>query len=74
MMYYWTLQTIVTDAYYHKRKEIINKLNINSLRKNAVMRKKQTSIPYKYLPFLYLSPVSSIWLIKTKNKLLKLLK
>lgn len=74
MMYYWTLQTIVTDAYYPKRKEIIDKLDIKSLRKNAVMRKKRTSIPYKYLPFLYLSPIASIWIIKTKNKLLELLK
>lgn len=74
MMYYWTLPTIATDAYYPKRKEIINRLEIKSLRRNALMRKKQTSIPYKYLPFLYLPPAASIWLIKTKNKLFQLLK
>lgn len=74
MMYYWTLQTIATDAYYHKRKEIIDKLGIENLRKNALLRKKQTSIPYKYLPFIYLPSVASIWLTKYKIILIQKLK
>lgn len=74
MMYYWTLQTIATDAYYPKRKEIIDKLGIENLRKNALLRKKRTSIPYKYLPFIYLPPVASIWLTKYKIILIQKLK
>lgn len=74
MMYYWTLQTITTDAYYNKRKEIINKLGIKNLRKNTLIRKRQTSVPYKHLPFLYLSPTTSIWLTKYMNKLIQILK
>lgn len=74
MMYYWTLQTIATDAYYPKRKEIIDKLGIENLRKNTLIRKKQTSVPYKCLPFLYLSPTTSIWLTKYMNKLIQILK
>lgn len=74
MMYYWTLQTIATDAYYPKRKEIIDKLEIKDLRKNTLIREKQTSIPNKYLPFLYLSPIASIWLTRTKYKLIHILK
>jgi len=74
MMYYWTLQTIATDAYYPKRKEIIDKLEIKNLRKNTLIREKQTSIPNKYLPFLYLSPIASIWLTRTKYKLIHILK
>lgn len=74
MMYYWTLQTIATDAFYNKRKEIIDKLGIKNLRKNTLIRKKQTSVPYKCLPFLYLSPTTSIWLTKYMNKLILNLK
>lgn len=74
MMYYWTLQTIATDAYYPKRKEIINMLGIESLRKNTLLRKKQTSIPYKCLPFIYLPPAASIWLTKYKIILIQKLK
>ena len=74
MMYYWTLQTIAIDAYYPKRKEIIDKLGIENLRKNALLRKKRTSIPYKYLPFIYLPPVASIWLTKYKIILIQKLK
>lgn len=74
MMYYWTLQTIATDSYYLKRKEIIDKLSIENLRKNALLRKKQTSIPYKCLPFIYLPPAASIWLTKYKIILIQKLK
>ena len=74
MMYYWTLQTIATDAYYPKRKEIIDKLGIENLRKNVLLRKKQTSIPYKCLPFIYLPPIVSIWLTKYKIILIQKLK
>lgn len=74
MMYYWTLQTIATDAFYHKRKEIIDKLGIKNLRKNTLIRKKQTSVPYKCLPFIYLPPAASIWLTKYKIILIQKLK
>ena len=74
MMYYWTLQTIATDAYYPKRQEIIDMLGIESLRKNTLLRKKQTSIPYKCLPFIYLPPAASIWLTKYKIILIQKLK
>lgn len=74
MMYYWTLQTIAIDAYYPKRKEIIDKLGIENLRKNALLRKKRTSIPYKCLPFIYLPPAASIWLTKYKIILIQKLK
>lgn len=74
MMYYWTLQTIATDAYYNKRKELIDQLGIKNFRKSTLIRKKQTSVPYKCLPFLYLSPTTSIWLTKYMNKLIQILK
>lgn len=74
MMYYWTLQTIATNAFYHKRKEIIDKLGIKNLRKNTLIRKKQTSVPYKCLPFIYLPPAASIWLTKYKIILIQKLK
>lgn len=74
MMYYWTLQTVATEAFYPKRKEIVEQLGINDLRKNASIRKKQTSIPCKYLPFIYLSPAISIWLIRNKNILVQKIK
>ena len=74
MMYYWTLQTVATEAFYPKRKEIVEQLDINDLRKNASIRKKQTSIPCKYLPFIYLTPAISIWLIRNKNILVQKIK
>lgn len=74
MMYYWTLQTVATEAFYPKRKEIVEQLGINDLRKNASIRKKQTPIPCKYLPFIYLSPAISIWLIRNKNILVQKIK
>lgn len=74
MMYYWTLQTVATEAFYPKRKEIVEQLDINDLRKNASIRKKQTSIPCKYLPFIYLPPAISIWLIRNKNILVQKIK
>ena len=74
MMYYWTLQTVATEAFYPKRKEIVEQLGINDLRKNASIRKKQAPIPCKYLPFIYLSPAISIWLIRNKNILVQKIK
>lgn len=74
MMYCWTLQTIATDVYYPKRKEIEFQLSLDTLRKNALIRKKQTVVPYKYLPYLYLSPAVSIWLIRNRNKFIQKLK
>lgn len=74
MMYYWTLQTVATEAFYPKRKEIVEQLGINDLRENASIRKKQTPIPCKYLPFIYLSPAISIWLIRNKNILVQKIK
>ncbi len=74
MMYYWTLQTVATEAFYPKRKEIVEQLGINDLRKNASIRKKRTSIPCKYLPFIYLPPTISIWLIRNKNILVQKIK
>lgn len=74
MMYYWSLKTIATDAFYPKRKEIINQLGVEDLRKKTLRRKKHISIPYKYFPFFNFSPVASIWLTRAIIKLIQRLK
>ena len=75
-MYCRTLNNMATDEYFPKRKEMGNHLDLGSMRKKALMRKKQNSIqvPRKYLLCLYLPPTVSIWLTNKWYKLILKLK
>lgn len=74
MMYYWTLSTVASDVYYPRRKEIVRQLALEDLKKRTMVRMRQASVSYRYLPFICLSPAISIWLVRNKNRMILMLK
>lgn len=73
MMYYWTLSTL-SEAYYHKRRDIIEVLGLIELRKKTVKRLSQASVNKRYYPFILLTPDVAVRLLRAKNRIMIALK
>lgn len=73
MMYYWTLSTL-SEAYYHKRRDVIEVLGLIELRKKTAKRLSQASVNKRYYPFILLTPDVAVRLLRAKNRIMIALK
>ncbi len=73
MMYYWTLSTL-SEAYYHKRRDVIEALGLIELRKKTAKRLSQASVNKRYYPFILLTPDVAVRLLRAKNRIMIALK
>lgn len=73
MMYYWTLSTL-SEAYYHKRRDVIVALGLIELRKKTAKRLSQASVNKRYYPFILLTPDVAVSLLRAKNRIMIALK
>ena len=73
MMYYWTLSTL-SEAYYHKRRDVIEVLGLIELRRKTAKRLSQASVSKRYYPFILLTPDVSVRLLRAKNRIMIALK
>ena len=67
MMYYWTLNTVASYTYYKNRKNIINLLNLNELRRRTIVRARETDVSKRCLCFILFHPNVATWLINAKD-------
>lgn len=76
MMYYWTLETVASDLYIHKYKEIEKKLSLISLRKKVYSWTKQ--VPRCHFPIhIYVPPYMGVRLFRLRwwgGRILRILK
>lgn len=73
MMYYWTLSTL-SEAYYHKRRDVIEVLGLIELRQKTAKRLSQASVNKRYYPFILLTPDVAVRLLRVKNRIMIALK
>ena len=73
MMYYWTLSTL-SEAYYHKRRDVIEVLGLIELRQKTAKRLSQASVNKRYYPFILLTPDVAVRLLRAKNRIMIALK
>lgn len=73
MMYYWTLSTL-SEAYYHKRRDVIEVLGLIELRRKTAKRLSQASVSKRYYPFILLTPDVAVRLLRAKNRIMIALK
>ena len=73
MMYYWTLSTL-SEAYYHKRRDVIEVLGLIELRRKTAKRLSQASVSKRYYPFILLTPDVAVRLGRAKNRIMIALK
>lgn len=73
MMYYWTLSTL-SEAYYHKRRDVIEVLGLIELRRKTAKRLSQASVNKRYYPFILLTPDVAVRLLRAKNRIMIALK
>lgn len=65
MMYYWTLETVASDIYIDRYKEIVKKLSLISLRKKVCYW--TSKVPQFHFPIhLYVSPYVGIHLFRIR--------
>lgn len=74
MMYYWTLNAISDDAYYERRKEILNECGISDIHNRTLRRLKKVRGICKYWLFIVLKPSLSLSLLRLKTRIVQLLK
>ena len=74
MMYYWTLNAISDDAYYERRKEILNECGISDIHNRTLRRLKKVRGICKYWLFIVLSPSLSLSLLRLKTRIVHLMK
>ena len=73
MMYYWTLETLSQNPYYHTRAAIIENLGIKELQKRTSERVHQFKIFNKYYLFFVCPPAIGLHLCRWKTKVSTLL-
>lgn len=73
MMYYWTLETVASDLYIHRYKEIEKNIGLVQLRKTSCSRIKEVHI-VKFPIQLYVSPFIGVYLFRIKWFLGKILR
>ena len=74
MMYYWTLNAISDDAYYERRKEILNECGISDIHNRTLRRLKKVRGICKYWLFIVLKPSLSLSLLRLKTRIVHLMK
>ena len=74
MMYYWTLNAISDDAYYERRKEILNECGISDIQNRSLRRIKKVRGICKYWLFIVLKPSLSLSLLRLKTRIVHLMK
>ena len=72
MMYYWTLDSITLEPYFHKRKEIIMKMDLRKFQQNVYRWSMNSGERYPIV--IKFSPLIGIWLLKTKHIIGQLIK
>lgn len=74
MMYYWTLQTLASPAYYKNRSSITTQLQLEELQRRTKLRAKTVSLKWKYKPFIYFRPRIAVPLLYVKDRITEMLK
>lgn len=74
MMYYWTLQTLASPAYFADRSNTIDILNIRELQRKIKKRSRNIKIKAIYKPFINTRPSIGILLLYIKDRLRERLK
>lgn len=67
MMYNWTLDTLSLDSYFVRRKEIIERFDLEKLQKKVYRWAKDTN--YKYPLIIKVSPIIGVWMFRIRHKI-----